>query len=74
MIHALSYKGKMSIGMQIECRLHVFRGGSTSNNLNQFSSNDSLSGTVVQDLVLVDHLASVLGSVLRGDSQFASLA
>ena len=45
--------------------LHVRRGSSTSDNLNQLSGNDSLSGTVEENLVLVDHLTSVLGSVLR---------
>lgn len=45
--------------------LHILRGSSTSNNLDQLSSNDSLSGAVVQNLVLANHLTGVLGSVLR---------
>lgn len=40
--------------------------GSTSNDLNQFASNDSLSGTVEQNLELVDHVTSVLRSVVHG--------
>lgn len=45
--------------------LHVRRGSSTSDNLNQFSGNDGLSSTVEENLVLVDHLTSVLRGVLR---------
>lgn len=45
--------------------LHIFRGSSTRDNLDQLAGNDSLSGTVVQDLVLANHLTSVLGGVLR---------
>lgn len=36
-----------------------------SDNFNQFSSNDSLSSTVEQDLELVDHLTSVLGGIVH---------
>lgn len=38
--------------------------GSTSNNLDKFASNDGLTGTVVENLELVDHVSSVLGCVL----------
>lgn len=38
---------------------------STSNNLDKFASNDGLTSSVVQNLELVDHVASVLGSVLE---------
>lgn len=44
--------------------LHVRRGGGTSDNLDQFACNDGLTGSVEQNLVLVDHLAGVLGGVL----------
>jgi hypothetical protein len=37
----------------------------TSDNLDKFASNDGLTGTVVQDLELVDHVSGVLGSVLK---------
>jgi hypothetical protein len=37
----------------------------TSNNLDKFASNDGLTGTVVQDLELVDHVSGVLGGVLQ---------
>jgi hypothetical protein len=40
-------------------------GSSTSNNLDKLSGNDSLAGSVEQNLVLVDHLTSVLGSILQ---------
>ena len=40
--------------------LHVRGSSSTSDNLDQLSGNDSLSGTVEKNLVLVDHLAGVL--------------
>ncbi len=45
--------------------LHILRGGGTSDNLDQLASNDGLTGSVEQNLVLADHLTSVLGSVLE---------
>lgn len=39
---------------------------STSNNLDKFASNDGLTGTVVENLELVDHVTSVLGGVVHG--------
>jgi hypothetical protein len=36
----------------------------TGDNLDKFASNDGLTGTVVQNLELVDHVAGVLGCVL----------
>ena len=45
--------------------LHVFRGGGTSDNLDQLASNDGLTGSVEENLVLADHLTGVLGSVLE---------
>jgi hypothetical protein len=47
-------------------RLHVLGSRGTSDNLNQFTSNGSLSGTVVQDLEFVDHVTSVLRRVVHG--------
>lgn len=46
--------------------LHILRSGGTSNNLDKLSGNDGLAGTVVENLVLADHLAGVLGGVLGG--------
>jgi hypothetical protein len=40
----------------------------TSDNLNKFASNDGLTGTVVQNLELVDHVSGVLGGVLENVS------
>jgi hypothetical protein len=54
--------------------LHVRRGSSTSDNLDQLSGNDSLSGTVEKNLVLVDHLTSVLGGVIHSVSSGRLLA
>lgn len=51
--------------------------GSTSDNLDQFSSNDSLSCSVVQDLELVNHVSGVLGGVVHGvatSGDFTSVA
>lgn len=45
--------------------LHVCRGSGTSDNFDQFAGNDSLSGSVEENLVLVDHLAGVLGGILQ---------
>lgn len=44
----------------------VLGSGSTSNNLDKFASNDGLTGTVVENLELVDHVTSVLGGVVHG--------
>lgn len=44
----------------------LLRCSSTSNNLNQLSSNDSLSRSVVENLEFVDHVAGVLRSVIHG--------
>jgi hypothetical protein len=52
--------------------LHFLGSNGTGDNLDQLSGNDSLSGAVVQDLVLANHLTGVLGSVLR-DFSLASL-
>ena len=38
----------------------------TSNDLDKFASNDGLTGTVVENLELVDHVTSVLGGVVHG--------
>lgn len=38
----------------------LLRGRGTSDNLDQLSGNDGLSGTVEQDLESVDHVAGVL--------------
>lgn len=46
-------------------RLHVLGGGGTSDDLDKLASNDGLSGSVEENLVLVDHLSGVLGGVLR---------
>ena len=40
--------------------------GSTSDDLNEFASNDGLTCSVVQNLELVDHLSGVLGSIVHG--------
>jgi hypothetical protein len=38
----------------------------TGNNLDKFASNDGLTGSVVENLELVDHVSGVLGSVVHG--------
>jgi len=40
--------------------------GRTSDNLDKFASNDGLTSSVVENLELVDHLSSVLGSIVHG--------
>ena len=45
--------------------LHIGRSGGTSDNFDQLAGNDGLAGTVEENLVLADHLAGVLGSVLH---------
>jgi hypothetical protein len=54
--------------------LHIRRRGSTSDNLDQLASNDGLAGSVVENLVLADHLTSVLGSVIHSVSASRLLA
>ena len=38
----------------------------TGNNLDKFASNDGLTRSVVENLELVDHVSSVLGSIVHG--------
>ena len=40
-------------------------GGGTSDNLDELTGNDGLTGTVVENLELVDHVTSVLGGVVH---------
>ena len=58
------YKSIPSVG--ISTSLSILGCGSTSDNLDQFASNDSLSISVVENLELVNHVAGVLGSVVHG--------
>lgn len=58
-------KRNRSKDTQTPTRLHVLRGGGTSDNLDQLTGNGSLSGTVVQNLESVDHVTSVLGGVIH---------
>lgn len=51
-----------------ESILHISRSSSTSDNLDQLSGNDGLTGSVVENLVFADHLTSVLGGVLIPES------
>lgn len=44
--------------------LHLLRGDGTRDNFDEFARDDGLAGAVEEDLVLADHLAGVLGSVL----------
>lgn len=45
--------------------LHVGGGGGTSDNLDQLASNDGLTSSVVENLVLANHLSSVLRGILK---------
>ena len=64
----LFYTAQLSqmVGISSSPPLQRLRLGSsrTSDNLDKFASNDGLTGTVVQDLELVDHVSGVLGGVL----------
>src|SRR6184192_218576 len=55
-------------GKDNHCKLLAFltllRRSGTSNDLYQFTSNDSLAGSVEQNLEFVDHFSSVLRSIL----------
>lgn len=44
----------------------LLRSRSTSDNLDQFARNDSLSGSVEENLELVDHVTGVLGGIVHG--------
>jgi len=46
--------------------LLLLGGGGTSDNLDQLASNDGLTGSVEENLVLVDHVSCVLGGVIHG--------
>jgi hypothetical protein len=45
---------------------HVLGSCGTSDNLDQFASNDSLSGSVEKNLETGNHVSGVLGGVLQG--------
>jgi hypothetical protein len=57
--------GQISGYLIILLKCLTLRCSRTSDNLDKFASNDGLTGTVVQDLELVDHVSGVLGGVLR---------
>lgn len=56
-------KGRYLSARNVRC-LHVRGSGGTSDNFDQLSGNDSLSGAVEKNLVPVDHVAGVLRCVL----------
>lgn len=64
--------------VSITCRftqnlyLHVGGGGGTSDNLDQLASNDGLTSSVVENLVLANHLSSVLGGILQSACQHST--
>lgn len=60
----LQAKKAMSTASHPSVYLHVLGSSGTSNNLDQLASNDGLTGTVEENLVLVDHLTGVLRGVL----------
>ena len=51
---------------------HVLRSGGTCDNLDQLASDDSLASPVEKNLILGDHLAGVLSSVLQRISRLVS--
>ena len=67
-VAVLIQREEMDICLRLRA-LHVRRGSSTSNNFDQFSRDNCLSGSVVQNLVLADHVTSILGGVLRIDQR-----
>lgn len=48
--------------------LELLEGGSTGDNVDQLVGNDGLTGSVVKDRVLADHVVGVLGGVVHGVS------
>jgi hypothetical protein len=75
-IHTSSmYKYTKTTLTKKESANFLLRGSSSSsNNLDQLSSNDSLSGTVVKNLELSNHLSGVLGGVVHGVTTSGNLA
>ena len=51
----------------------LLRGSGTSDNLNQFTSNDGLASAVEENLELGDHVTGVLGGVLKLHSSAEAL-
>jgi hypothetical protein len=49
------------------------RRGSTSDNFDQLSCNDSLSGAIVKNLKLSNHLTSILGCIIHGIASCCNL-
>lgn len=58
------------IGQVMYNRLLILGRGSTSNNFHQLASDDGLTGSVVDDLELADHVSGVLGGVLHMTDQY----
>lgn len=69
MTTAYTRQSQYSVNQTLRLRgLHVLRGRGTRNDFNELSGNDGLSGTIVKNLVLANHLTSVLGGVLERGS------
>ena len=51
--------------------LHIRRSGGTRDDLDQFSRDDGLTGSVVEDLELADHVACVFGCVLPKEKKMS---
>lgn len=66
---ALIQRESSDPGLHLRC-LHVLGSSSTGDDFDQFASNDGLSGSVEQNLVPVDHISGVLGSILRDLSAY----
>lgn len=64
--HAYAYAKKKTQGRRLTSLFRRRR--SASNNFNQLAGNDSLSGSVEENLESVDHVAGVLGGVIHGVS------
>jgi hypothetical protein len=58
------YQRAIFLSFLLRLYLHVRRRSGTRDNLDKLAGNDGLTGSVEQDLVLGDHLTSVLGGVL----------
>jgi hypothetical protein len=69
--HAVAFdtKGKMWTSPGADpSTLHILGSHGTSDDFDQLSSDDGLTGSVEENLVLVDHLTCILGGILSNEA------
>ena len=60
------YNTALALHQSLAKPLHIRTGGRTRDDLDQLAGNDGLSGSVVENLELIDHVAGVLRCIVHG--------